>query len=136
MGQMKCGCELAFEAQKIADPRGRAAQLIGAAELKKSWGCTGPGGCEPEKPPTPHAREALEAVARITGIKGFRTCPRWYAMQPGAIAVAEAYDFLREGGLESRFGRDPPHALVEATQLVRRAYNARREDEEERDKKK
>ena len=136
MGQMRCGCEVAAEARKATDPRAKASELHAAKELQTLWGCPGVGGLEPQRPTTRNAREALEAVERVTGIGGFRTCPRWYAMQPGGIAAAEAYDWAREGGIEAGFGKDPPHALVQAVQLIRRAYNARREDDDERDKNK
>lgn len=130
-----CGCEIARTAAREPDPQARQVLAENAAEFRKQWNCPGVDRPEPSEC-SPELREKLVPVERLTGASGLKTCPCWYAWQPGAHVVGEAYQWMKEGGLEGRFGRDYPRTLALAVQCVRRGVTARQADDEERRERK
>lgn len=128
-----CGCDIALEAAKEKDYLTRRSLNEGAEIIRKLWNCPGTHcSAEPELSNSTETRERLAAVEELTGATGLKTCPHWYITRPAVHAVVEAYEWLEDGGLETRFGKNPPLALVQAVSLVRRSVQRREADDEKR----
>ncbi len=128
-----CGCDIALEAASESDLTARKALRDGAEIIRKLWNCPGTHcSIEPEISDSAETRERLAAVEALTGAVGLKTCPHWYITRPAVHAVVEAYEWLEGGGIETRFGKNPPLALVQAVSLVRRSVQRREADDEKR----
>lgn len=138
MAGAPCGCQLATEAEDMADPDDRAHGLALAEETRRQWRCPYAGHPEPAPGddgaalPQP-CRDARERVAKRTGVPVPATCPLYPTTMPWAHAAVDLWE-LRESRSPDCFyrGRVTP-ALIDAATEVGRGFNARRADDVKRD---
>lgn len=131
MSDLPCGCELLRRAEREDDAR---EQLEDSGRARQAnWRCPF-GGHEPfgeaEELPAP-AQETLVAVETLTGARGLRTCPMYYARQPQVAEACRARKWAERGELRTRYG-EVSGVLMEAIELVDYSIGARMADDSER----
>jgi hypothetical protein len=101
------------------------------------WRCPNATGCHPpDDTDWMDARqlEALDAVERLTGARGFKTCPSWYASLDHVHEAVRAYEWWDKGQLHL-IDPHPSSVLVEAIGLISRGITERQRDDFERMKR-
>lgn len=121
-----CGCRQRAAAAECSDDETREQLELDGLEAARAWRCPRVG-CTPGDLDGDH-REALRAIASLTGHRFRDTCPLSTVWAPWVHRVVDA----EEHGLaddRAAYG-PPPRALVQAVALLR--HHKRRRDAEER----
>ena len=125
MASAPCGCDLAEDAAKIRDDRGRAVVEGDAAQWQKRWHCpfAGYDGTPPDD-----LTPTLAHVERVLGCAGEITrCPGSYARTEDAAKIAGLYSWWLKGQLAMRCPA-PSGAVVDAIDAMHSAVEAAKAD--------
>lgn len=133
-----CGCELAAQAEREADPRAKRVKLAEAKRLQAAWRCPCAGHPEPREGaplggPQDHTARSVQVLlgSPRKGARVFDTCPLWYTRDPWVHEVVRAHGWWAKGQLRA-LSEHPSAVLVDAVDAVERAVRAREADDYER----
>jgi len=132
MSDLPCGCEMLRRAERIDDETRPQLEECGRAR-QAAWRCPFGGHDLPDDAEAlpAVAQETLVAVERLTGARGMRTCPTFYARQPWVREACAGRKWAERGELRTRYG-EVSGVLCEAIDLVEHSIAARMADDSER----
>ena len=133
MSDVPCGCELLRLVERDDNDETRPQLEDSGRARQANWRCPFGGHDMPDDAEAlpPPAQETLVAVERLTGARGLRTCPMYYARQPQVAEACRARKWAERGELRTRYG-EVSGVLMEAIELVDYSIGARMADDSER----